>query len=91
MKIKSSTPILSGSKCTRCGKPRIIIDSYTEKVDTATVTYTIAACSDPECQKIVDKLLGEDERKRGIIKTEQVRRENQRKEAKLRKNHDFII
>lgn len=57
------------------------MDSYTEKVETATVTYTITACSDPECQKIVDKNLKDEEKKRLVIKEEQERRELLRKES----------
>jgi len=63
--------ISSGSVCIRCGKDRIVSDSYQEKVETSIVTYTIAVCSDPECQKIVDGILKEEERKRGLIKNEQ--------------------
>lgn len=71
----------SGSVCTRCGKPRIVVDTYIEKVETSTVTYTITACSDPECQKLVDKILGEEKRKRGVIKEEQEKRELLRKQT----------
>ena len=71
----------SGSVCTRCGKPRIVVDTYEEKVETSTVTYTITACSDPECQKLVEKVLGEEKRKRGVIKEEQEKRELLRKQS----------
>jgi hypothetical protein len=50
-------------------------------VEKSFVVYTITACSDPECQKIVDKSLSEEKRKRLIIKDEQVRREVLRKES----------
>lgn len=77
---KKSNTILSGSVCTRCGKPRIVVDSYEEKIETSTVTYTVTACSDPECQKIVDKVLKEEENKRVVIRKEQEKRELIRKE-----------
>ena len=48
---------MTGSICTRCGKPRVVIDTYEEKVESSTVTYTITECSDPECQKMVNKAL----------------------------------
>ena len=81
--------VLSGSVCTRCGKQRIVVDSYEEKVESSVVTYTVTACSDPECQKVVDKILKQEEVKRGLIKDEQEKRELLRKEglaAKKRAN-----
>ena len=72
---------MAGSVCTRCGKPRIVVDSYEEKVDNSTVTYTITECSDPECQKQVNKTLKQEASKRKFIKDEQVKREDARKQA----------
>jgi len=70
---------MTGSTCTRCGKPRIVVKTYEEKVDTSTVTYTITECSDPECQKMVNKTLQTEKKKRQFIKEEQVKREEARK------------
>ncbi|KKP26781.1 MAG: hypothetical protein UR13_C0002G0016 [Candidatus Woesebacteria bacterium GW2011_GWD1_31_12] len=70
---------MAGSICTRCGKPRIIVKTYEEKVDTSTVTYTITECSDPECQKLVEKTLKAEKVKRQFIKDEQEKRETARK------------
>ncbi len=70
---------MTGSVCTRCGKPRIVVDTYEEKVETSTVTYTITECSDPECQKIVNKTLRTEKKKRKFIKDEQVKREEARR------------
>ncbi len=72
---------LSGSVCVRCGKQRVIVDSYEEKTETSVVTYTTAICSDPDCQKIVDKQLKEDEVRRAMVKSDQLKREILRKEA----------
>lgn len=66
------------SVCTRCGKPRIVVSTYEEKVDKSTVTYTITGCSDPECQKIVDKQILVEAAKRVQINKEKVTREEQR-------------
>lgn len=83
---------MSGSTCTRCGKPRIVVKTYEEKVETSTVTYTITECSDPECQKMVNKTLQTEKKKRQFIKDEQVKREEARKkvieEKKLHKGED---
>lgn len=79
---------MSGSPCTRCGKPRIVVDSYEEKVENSTVTYTITECSDPECQKLVNKTLKQEATKRKFIKDEQIKREDARKQImEDKKNH----
>lgn len=72
---------MSGSVCTRCGKPRIVVKTYEEKVDTSTVTYTITECSDPECQKLVNKTLLTEKKKRKFIKDEQEKREEARRQV----------
>jgi hypothetical protein len=71
--------LMIGSICPRCGKPRVVVKTYEEKVDTSTVTYTITECSDPECQKMVNKTLQTEKKKRQFIKEEQVKREEARK------------
>jgi len=70
---------MTGSVCTRCGKPRIVVKTYEEKVETSTVTYTITECSDPDCQKQVNKTLLTEKKKRQFIKDEQVKREDARR------------
>lgn len=62
------------SKCTRCGKERIIVSSHTKKIDKTSVTYTVTACPDPECQKMVNKGLVVEEHKRKMIREEQDKR-----------------
>lgn len=83
---------MTTSVCTRCGKPRIIVKTYEEKIETSTVTYTITECSDPECQKMVNKTLLTEKKKRQFIKDEQVKREEARKKViedkKLHKGED---
>lgn len=79
---------MAGSVCTRCGKPRIVVKTYEEKVDTSTVTYTITECSDPECQKMVNKTLLTEKKKRQFIKDEQEKREVARRQViEDKKNH----
>ncbi|MCL4353540.1 hypothetical protein M1615_03710 [Patescibacteria group bacterium] len=62
------------SKCTRCGKERVIKSSYTEKLEKTTVIYTVTVCPDPECQKLVEMGLVADEEKRKIMHDEHNRR-----------------
>lgn len=79
---------MAGSACTRCGKPRIVVKTYEEKVDNSTVTYTITECSDPECQKLVNKTLQTEKNKRKFIKDEQEKREVARRQViEDKKNH----
>jgi hypothetical protein len=75
------TQKLTGGACIRCGKTRVVIDTYEEKVETSVVTYTVTACTDSDCQKIVDKLLKDEEKKREMIKKEQEKRELLRRQA----------
>ncbi|HET7099392.1 MAG TPA: hypothetical protein VFI61_04135 [Patescibacteria group bacterium] len=77
--------MIPGSVCTRCGKPRVVKETYEEKVETSTVVYTIKICSDPECQKIVDGQLHKEKIQRQVIKKEQEAREEIRKQNIARK------
>lgn len=70
----------NGNNCSRCGKPRIAVSSYDETVGNSNITYTVTACSDPECQKIVDQNLLKEEKKREIFKDEQEKRAAQKKQ-----------
>ena len=75
-----------GSKCIRCGKPRIVTASYEEVVQTSTIIHTEMECSDPNCQKLVNKTLKVEEDKRHEGNLEKERRERIRKRVTLRKN-----
>ncbi|MBI5127309.1 hypothetical protein HZA76_02530 [Candidatus Roizmanbacteria bacterium] len=41
--------------CSRCGKERVFVKTWKEKIGYSTITTTETACPDPECQKIVEK------------------------------------
>ncbi len=71
--------------CTRCGKTRVAVKTYKEKVGNSIVIYTINECPDPLCQKIVDGQLRDDEKRRTLVKNDQKKRELLRKEALLRR------
>lgn len=71
------------SVCTRCGKQRVVVSTYEEKVEKSTVTYTITGCSDPECQKLVEKGLKMEQIKRDTINREKAARDEQRLKRKL--------
>ncbi len=44
-----------GNYCWRCGKERIFVRSWKEKIGSSVVTTTEMACPDSECQKMVEK------------------------------------
>ncbi len=64
--------------CPRCGKQRIVVSSFSEIISKSEVTYTKTVCPDLECQKITEKGLKSDEKKRAVLKDEQERRTLQR-------------
>lgn len=72
--ISAETDIKNMSKCTRCGKERIIQSSVVETLEKTTVTYTVTVCPDPECQKLVEKGLVADQNKRKVMHAEQQKR-----------------
>lgn len=65
------------SKCTRCGKERVVQSSYTEVQEKTTVVYTVTICPDPKCQEIVDQGLVTEQNKRKIMHDEQEKRAKQ--------------
>lgn len=46
---------MKGNLCSRCGKERIFIRLWKEKINNSVITTTENACPDKECQKIVEK------------------------------------
>lgn len=76
----------TGRVCIRCGKPRIVVSTYKEKVNYSMVIHTVTACSNPACQKIVDELLKKEDERREHIKNEQEKREAQRKVTIIKRN-----
>ncbi|MCX6705639.1 MAG: hypothetical protein NTV24_00845 [Candidatus Woesebacteria bacterium] len=67
------------NKCSRCGKERIVVKSLKEKVGSSYVFYREMSCPDADCQKLVEKVLSNEAKKRVFIKDEQLKRENERK------------
>ncbi|MDP3994235.1 MAG: hypothetical protein Q8P91_00180 [bacterium] len=67
------------NKCTTCGKERIIIRTYKEKIGSSSVTFKEMTCPDPECQKKINKVLLSEKAKRQRIRDEKERAELERK------------
>ncbi|OGK42606.1 hypothetical protein A2954_06280 [Candidatus Roizmanbacteria bacterium RIFCSPLOWO2_01_FULL_37_12] len=66
--------------CIRCGKPRIVVKSWEEKLGFSTITATNTACPDSECQKIVDKNNAKQKARQDALKN----RHSQRLQARRR-------
>lgn len=66
------------SKCTRCGKERVVASTRKEKVGNSVIVNTLTVCPDPKCQKIVNGNLKKEEMKRAIISKENEQRALQR-------------
>ena len=69
------------NKFTTCGKERIVIKTYKEKIGTSYVTFKEMTCPDPECQKRINKVLSSEKAKRQRIKDEKERAELERKKT----------
>lgn len=84
------TDIKKMSKCTRCGKERIVKTSSTELMERSVVTYTTTICPDPECQKLVEKGLVVEENKRRVIREEQETRARELASKKRDFRHHLV-
>lgn len=73
--------------CTRCGKPRVIAKTWTEKVKTGYGTSVIrhveTVCPDPKCQKKVDEDLAVVHKKRMEIQENREKREAESKSRRI--------
>lgn len=68
-----------GNPCSRCGKERIIIRSWKEKIDGSVITNTETACPDKECQKEVEKINKKQQERSAALKRESEKRLQSRK------------
>jgi hypothetical protein len=74
--------ISKNSICIECGKQRIVVGTYEEKVGNSVVVYKETICADPECQKKVEKTLAKELEKRQQSAMNQKLRMAGRKSAK---------
>ncbi|MBU2036003.1 hypothetical protein KKC36_00945 [Patescibacteria group bacterium] len=65
--------------CPLCGKQRIVVKTYKEKIGNSVITYTEKICPDPVCQKKLDGQLAQEQKKRNLIIKAQKKREEERK------------
>jgi len=65
--------------CPLCGKQRIVVKTYKEKIGNSTVTYSETVCPDPECQKKMNRQNEKEEEKREMINKEQEKRDKEKR------------
>ena len=65
--------------CTRCGKQRIVVKTWKERIKDSTIIHTSNACPDAACQKIVDGKLAVLKEKREAMEKERIQRTLARK------------
>ena len=75
----SSQNTLAGSKCSRCGKMRIVVSSEKEVINNSVIIRTITSCPDKECQAEVDKQQENERYKREQIQQATIERQIVRK------------
>ena len=83
----------AGSVCPVCGKDRIIVREFKERIGNATVVNTLTSCPDKNCQARLDDRLAKEKKVRDGMKLEAEKRLQERKkrqpasrEAKLKRN-----
>ena len=70
-----------GNPCSRCGKERIIIRTWKEKVDSSVIINTETACPDKECQAEVEKINKKQQERSASLKRESEKRLQIRKNS----------
>ncbi len=56
-----------GNPCVRCGKERVVVKEWTEKIGQTSMIRTLTKCPDKECQKILDDEAAAQKEKRDAI------------------------
>jgi len=70
-----------GNPCSRCGKERIIVRTWKEKVDSSVIINTETACPDKECQAEVEKINRKQQERSASLKRESEKRLQLRKDS----------
>ena len=65
--------------CTRCGKPRIVVKTWKERIKGSITIHTSTACPDAACQKIIDGKLAVLKEKKEALEKERIQRAQARK------------
>ncbi|MDO8610200.1 MAG: hypothetical protein Q7R95_06625 [bacterium] len=70
--------------CSRCGKERVIVREWTEKIGTSVVSNVEKHCPDKECQKIIEKELRDKRKKRVDAEENRMKKIKERSMLKLK-------
>jgi len=70
-----------GNPCSRCGKERMIVRTWKEKVDSSVIINTETACPDKECQAEVEKINKKQQERSASLKRESEKRLQLRKDS----------
>ena len=81
MKLTKNMKKTFGNPCSRCGKERIIIRTWKEKVDSSVIINTETACPDKECQAEVEKINKKQQERSASLKRESEKRLQIRKNS----------
>ncbi len=65
--------------CTKCGKPRIVVKTWKERIKGSIIIHTSTACPDAACQKIIDGKLAVLKEKKEAMEKERIQRTLARK------------
>jgi len=68
-----------GNPCSRCGKERVVIRTWKEKIDNSIITNIETACPNKECQAEVDKINKKQQERSAALKRESEKRLQNRK------------
>ena len=70
-----------GNPCSRCGRERIIVRTWKEKVDSSMIINTETACPDKESQKEGEKINKKQQERSAALKRESEKRLQSRKDS----------
>jgi len=71
--------------CPRCGKARIEVKKWREKIGESWVTYTNTVCPDKACQKIVEEKIATHTAERQAIEKKRAEAKQARQSINLRR------
>lgn len=75
----------TSNPCTTCGKQRVVVRTYREKVGGSVVVHTLTVCPDPACQEKINTQLAKEKRFREDLKVASEKRIQEKKENALNK------
>ena len=70
--------------CPRCGKERIFVKTWKEKIGYSTITTTETACPDKECQSMINKEMKKLKTTRQDREQKKIEANNNRKKEALK-------